>query len=166
MEYSVEITGRDTPELFMQLHRYTFRWMPAFFIVGYGGYILWSWLSYDSLSLKITYTVIYSLLALLFSRYPRWIARRAYKNKLKYYSGTMPESVSSFGEQILLRDVDSSHTIPYSRLKRVVFLKDCIALTLTDHKTIGIPNREFTRGSLEELKQLLREKCPELKISE
>lgn len=166
MEYPIEIKGRETPELFSQLHQHAYRWMPVFFVAAYGSYILWTWLTGDDLFFQITYTVMYSLLALLFCQFPKWIAKRSYKAKLKYYGGTMPESTSSFGDEIQLRDVDSSLTIPYSKIKRIAFLKDCIVLTLTDHKSIAVPNREFTKGSLDELKQLLRQKRPDLKIPE
>ena len=76
----------------------------------------------------------------------------------------MPTSVTTFGDAIRLQDIDSSLTIPYDKIRKVVFLRDCIVLYQGKHQAVGIPNREFTKGSMAELKALLRQKCPDLKI--
>ena len=166
MEYPVEIRGRETLEVFIQLHRKAFWWLPVFSLVMFVGYTIYIWLTEEYLAVQIGTTVIYALLAVLFWYSPNWIAKKSFKAKLKYYNGTMPEDICRFGEDILLQDPDSSQSIPYSKIKKVFFTKDCIGITLTDRRCLGIPNREFTKGSLAELKALFREKRPDLKIPE
>ena len=166
MEPRVEIKGRETQGVFIQLHQSVFWFLPlmttAIFVLAG----LRVWLEGYDVVVKIITTVLYVIFAGLFMQVPKWMAKRAYKAKLKYYGGTMPEDLCQFGDEILLQDVDATQRIPYDKIKRIRFLKDCIAITLSDRRTIGLPNREFTKGSMAELKALFREQCPHLKIPE
>ena len=167
MEYQIEIIGKETLEMHRQLYRKVLSILNVMIVLLYGGAILKEWLlNNHDLSFRIVFTIYLVLAGSLFSCIPNWIAKRSYRNKLKYYNGEMPTVVSRFDDKILIQDVDSWRTIPYEKLTKINFLPDCILLRLGQHQTIGIPNREFSKGSMKELKQLLREKRPDLKIPE
>lgn len=166
MDNCIEITGIETLALHCQLHKQVNRWMTATVWIVYGAVAVRSWTHSEDLLEAIIATVLYVLAAFLVTRIPLWTARSGYKQKLKYYGGTMPTSITTFGDVIQLQDIDSNLTIPYDKLRKVVFLPDCIALYQGKHRAVGIPNREFTKGSMEELKALLRQKRPDLKIPE
>ena len=63
-----------------------------------------------------------------------------------------------------MEDVDSSRTIPYDKIKKILLTADAIILWLEDGRALAIPKGPFTRGSLPELLQLLHEKCPKAKL--
>ena len=167
MEYRIEIVGKETQKLYRQLYYKVFS-----FSVALGAVLLLLAAILSTVdaaegkpffSGSFLFCALYSVLLFLL---PELIARMAYRNKMKYYDNTMPESIVRFGEQIRIEDVDSSHMIPYEKLTKIYFLKDGIAFKLGKQKIIGIPNETFTTGSLLELKQLLCEKRPDLKIPE
>ena len=164
MDNCIEITGYETLELHCQLHKQVNRWVTIAVWFIYGVFCLRSCICSEDLAGAIIAIVVYVPAAFLITRIPLWMAKSGYKQKLKYYGGTRPTSVTTFGDVIQLRDIDSSLTIPYDKLRKVVFLPDGIALYQGNHRAVGIPNREFTKGSMEELKALLRQKRPDLKI--
>lgn len=168
MEYRIEIVGTETRQLFRQLYsRALFRGL----LIATGLFLLAAVLAFrlgsmDEDASLPALSAVYILFAGLIWLCPIWFGTRAYQNKLKYYDGVMPESTVRFGDQIVIADVDSTHTIPYDKLTRLCFMKNGIAFVLGKQKMIGIPNETFTKGSLQELKQFLREKRPDLKIPE
>ena len=164
MDNCIEITGYETLELHCQLHKQVNRWVTIAVWFIYGVFCLRSCICSEDLAGAIIAIVVYVPAAFLITRIPLWTAKSGYKQKLKYYGGTMPVGVVTFGDVIQIQDIDSSLTIPYDKLRKVVFLRDCIVLYQGNHRAVGIPNREFTKGSLEELKALLRQKRPDLKI--
>ena len=164
MEPRIEIRGCETKELYVQLYRCVFWFLPVMTTAIYVLYGVKTWLNENDLAVKIITTVIYAIFTVVFMQIPKWFAKRAYKNRLKYCAGTMPEDVCQFGENILIQGLDGSQKIPYEKIKKIHFLKDGIAITLIDRRTMGIPNRDFTKGSMAELKAMFREKCPNIKI--
>ena len=166
MEYSIEIRGEEPRELFVQLYQKALGILPVVTTALYALAALLVWMREDEPVVKVVTTVLYVIFAVVFLQIPKWTGKRAYKAKLKYYGGTMPEDICRFGEEIVLMDVDSTQKISYGKIRKIYFFRDGIGLRLTDRRVLGIPNREFTRGSLAELKQLFREKRPDLKIPE
>ena len=164
MDNCIEITGVETLELHLQLRKYVNRVVTIVIWLVYGAAAVRSCIRSEDLAGAIIAIVVYVPAAFLITRIPLWTAKSGYKQKLKYYGGTMPVGVVTFGDVIQIQDIDSSLTIPYDKLRKVVFLRDCIVLYQGKHQAVGIPNREFTKGSMAELKALLRQKCPDLKI--
>ena len=109
-------------------------------------------------------SLIYVVLAMQYLLWPYRVARKAYKDMLKLHDGTIPSTIVRFGDKITLSQGDTFLTMPYSKLKTVSFLKDCILL----HNEVGgcyiVANDGFTKGSKQELAAFLREKCPQLKL--
>ena len=166
MDSQIEVVGKETPELYTQLYNKVIGFLRVPTTTVFGILILLAWLENDDVITQIVMTFGYGVAMLVFLCYPTWVAKIAYKNKLKYYDGEMPQTRACFGEQILLEDVDTRKIIPYEKIEKVYFMHHGIAIRLNAHTTIGLPNQEFTKGSLSELKQLLREKRPDLKIPE
>ena len=91
-----------------------------------------------------------------------------YNKKVKVYGETLPPKTYHFFEtHFRVFDVDSDATIDYSRIKKVGFLKDCIAIMVEPAGVVyTMSNNSFTKGTLSEFKQFLRVKCPNLTIPE
>jgi hypothetical protein len=63
-----------------------------------------------------------------------------------------------------MKDGDAKYTIPYDKIKKIKVMDHCIFLKLQDGRNFGLPNGPFTKGSLQEMLALLKEKCPLLKL--
>lgn len=166
MDYSIEIVGKDTLQMYRQLYRVAMKTMRriltpvlCFMVLGY---LL---LALDTKGREdISMLCASAAMLLVFVFMPRWMGYLAFRKKLKYYNGNLPDNVIQFGQQIRLQDVDSSHVIPYDKIKKITFTEECIVLHLQDGRSFGLPKGPFTKGSLPELLQLLREKCPKTKL--
>ena len=88
-----------------------------------------------------------------------------YNNLLKYYDGTIPETVVRFADTITLSQEETVTTIPYSKLKQVSLLKDCFLLIDEIGGFYIVSNEGFTKGTKQEMLVFLKEKCPQLKIT-
>ena len=95
---------------------------------------------------------------------PEWLGILSFRKKKNYYNGDLPDNVIQFGEELYICDKDSTHTIPYDKIKKMKIVEGCIALRLKDGSSIGLPNGPFTVGNLQELLLLLKERCPQLKL--
>lgn len=109
-------------------------------------------------------SLIYVVLAVWYLLWPHRIARKAYKNMLKFYDGVIPETVVRLADAITLTQGETVTTIPYNKLKQVSILDDCLLL----HNEIGgayiVSNDGFTKGTKQEMLAFLKEKCPQLKL--
>ena len=166
MDYSIEIIGKETRRLHQQLYGVVYKPMrriiaPILAVVALG-YLILALGSGDSSYFALLITVVLLFLSAFLMH--RWVGTLSYRKKLKYYNGAMPDSIVRFGEQIHLEDVDSSRTVPYDKIKTILLTADAIVLWLEDGKAIGLPKGPFTKGSLPELLQLLRENCPKAKL--
>lgn len=88
------------------------------------------------------------------------------KNALEYYNGKIPEVYTRMGEQIAVEDVDSTFTLDYSKIERVISLKHGYYLRYAKKSALLIDPKGFTKGTFQEFKVFLREKRPDLKIPE
>lgn len=166
MDYSIEIVGKDTPQLHRQLYRVAMKTMRrilipvlCFMVLGY------LILALDTKGREDISMLCASAAMLLVCWFmPQWMGYLSFRKKLKYYNGNLPDNVIRFGEQIRLQDVDSSHVIPYDKIKKITFTEECIVLHLQDGRSFGLPKGPFTKGSLREMMALLKEKCPQLKL--
>ena len=168
MEYQFEIVGRDNPAMVRQLYEVVFK--PYAKIVTISFVVLamvmafLGWVEQDVA--KILTAVVYCFMPSLFRRIPKWIADGAYKDRLKDYQGETPKTTALFGEKLTVEDEDSSYSFFYDKITQIHFTQDAILIQMGKQKMVAIPNREFTKGSLSELKQFLRTKRPDLTIPE
>ena len=110
-------------------------------------------------------SLLYFMLAVRCLRWPYRTARKMYNNLLKYYDGTIPETVVRFADTITLSQEETVTTIPYSKLKQVSLLKDCFLLIDEIGGFYIVSNEGFTKGTKQEMLVFLKEKCPQLKIT-
>ena len=97
--------------------------------------------------------------------FPKKQANMAYKRKLAYYDGVMPPAVFSFYEDHFeVVDVDSSRTAHYAKIQTVEFLEYSFAITLMDGHAYLAATDGFTKGTPEEFREFIRNKCPHLNL--
>ena len=116
-----------------------------------------SWLTWLAFLACMGYTVW------IFLR-PLYVGRTTIRKLIKYYDGTIPETIVEFGDKITVRGPDSVHSIPYEKITKVYFLKYSIVLRADKVSSVIITPTGFTKGTFSEFKQFLREKRPDLKI--
>ena len=92
-----------------------------------------------------------------------WLMRRSTK---KQNDGVLPETVITFGDTIELHEGMVHITVEYRKIVRVVQLKHSYVLMLGKRNGVMLELNGFTKGTFEEFKQFLREKCPEVTIPE
>ena len=97
---------------------------------------------------------------------PQWYSWQTMKNTKKQNDGVIPEAVITFGDTIELREGMVNITVEYRKIVRTVRLKHCYLLMIGKRNGVMIDPNGFTKGSFEEFKKFLREKCPDLKVVE
>ena len=97
---------------------------------------------------------------------PNWYSWLTLKNTKKQNDGVLPETVVTFGDTIELREGMVNISIEYRKIVRTVRLKHCYLLMIGKRNGVMIDSNGFTKGSFEEFKKFLREKCPDLKVVE
>ena len=108
------------------------------------------------LMMGIVFTAVY-----FFPDYYAWATRR---NAKKQNDNVLPETVITFGDTIEIHEGMVSLTLEYRKIQKVVRLKH--SYVLMNGKRTGIMFLEdgFTKGTFEEFKQFLQEKCPGLTV--
>ena len=166
MDHKIETVGRES----LSIHRRFYRAVYATPVVICASFlVLVALYTYFSAGenrelVDILYSVNCMVVAGLIWQLPRMIANRAFRNRMKYYNGDIPELTARFGDNLVLEDADSLHTFSYDKITRIHFREDALTVVIAKDRAVCIPVREFTRGSMPELKQFLRQKCPDLKI--
>lgn len=166
MDSQIETVGKDSLDAFRRFYRTIYAIPTVLFslILGFVALFTCFFAGENLKPEEIYYAVICLVLAALVLRLPRIIANRAYRNRLNYYGDDIPELTARFGNELVLEDSDSLHTFPYEKITRVYFIEENLVIVVVKDRAVCIPVREFTRGSMSELKQFLREKCPNVKI--
>lgn len=167
MGCEIKAVGKDSRDIYRRFYR-TIYMRPM--VICAAILALWAlcyFLAEESRNLAdVCYVGFCLVLAVVMLLLPRIIADRTYRNRMKYYDGRIPEVTARFGEQLVLEDADSLHTVSYHQITRMYFLEDALMLVIAKEKVLCVPIQTFIRGSMPELKRFLREKCPKLKISD
>ena len=95
---------------------------------------------------------------------PHIYAGSVLRNVKRQNRGIQPETVVSFGERIELQEGVVSLSIEYTQIIRAAHLKHSYKLWFAKRSSILLDPNCFTKGSFEEFKQFLREKCPNVTI--
>ena len=168
MDHKIETVGRDSLNIYRRFYRAVYATpvvICASFLVLVALYTYFSAGENREL-VDILYSVNCVVVAGLIWQLPRMIANRAFRNRMKYYNGDIPELTARFGDNLVLEDADSLHTFSYDKITRIHFQEDALVIVIAKEKALCVPVREFTRGSTPELKQFLRERCPNTKITD
>ena len=97
---------------------------------------------------------------------PDWVTWINLRRVKKQNDDTMPETVVTLGEQIEMHEGMVHYTIEYRKLEKVIRLKHSYALMINRRSGIILKPDGFTKGTFEEFKAFLREKRPDLIISD
>ena len=99
--------------------------------------------------------------------FPRIYAASLISGMKKQNDGVLPETVVAFGEENIQMFEGMMHlTIEYRKITKALRLKHSYALFNGKRTAVLIKPDGFTKGSFEEFKTFLREKCPDIKIEE
>jgi len=168
MEYEIEFSGTITQEMCQTLYGRTLKkrtWiLTSVLLILAVIYLIMGITEKDVAAVVVA--VMEVIFAVVIWRMPYSMGKRVYKGQLKLYDGVIPESTACFGDQIFVKDVDSSQTIAYDKLAGIHISDDCVILNVGKQKMIALPMQKFAKGSLPELKAFLRRKRPDLKIPE
>ena len=80
--------------------------------------------------------------------------------------GAMPETRIVVGETIEMFEGMVHYTIEYRKIVRTVRLKHSYLLMIGKRNGVMLDPNGFTKGTFEDFKQFLREKCPDLVIAQ
>ena len=96
--------------------------------------------------------------------YPLICAKRYFKVIKQYNKGLVPQTIVQFTDENIVTECGTARFAdPYDLVDKVIVLKHCIILQTGKTGRLMLSKDGFTKGSFEELKDLLRIKCPNLK---
>ena len=110
--------------------------------------------------------VVFAGMAAHYFSWPYRLERKRFKRALDYYDGEIPASYIRFGDQIFVEDGDSTSNLEYRKIEKVIVMKHGLFLRYAEKAYLCVEPQGFTKGTFEEFKQFLREKCPNAKISD
>ena len=124
----------------------------------------WFWGVFDLFSVVVV-VVLIALMVIMPKRLVK-NASTSYEKLLAYYDDVMPVHRIQFGDKIIIETPDCTSTIEYRKIEKILSLKH--GYVICDKKpSFFILSRDgFTKGTFEEFKRFLREKCPEVTIPE
>ena len=79
-------------------------------------------------------------------------------DKPREYEIHFGETIKCFGKETV--------ELFYQQISGVTCLSECIAVDIAKNRVLYVSNNGFTKGTFEEFKQFLREKCPNVTIPE
>ena len=107
------------------------------------------------------------LVFILVQFFPNLFAWSSLRNARKQNDGVMPETRVVFtGEDIQMFEGMVHLTVEYRKITRGVRLKHSYALMTGKRTAVLIKDDAFTKGSLEELRSFLAQKCPGIAFAE
>ena len=168
MEHKIEFVGVDTPALYRKVYWHMSKRGRSVNLVIFAAAILWAAVMYSKTARTsyLTLAVIYALLALWYQLRPLRAAKRAYENCVKYNDGVIPPTTVRFGDHITFLDHSHSTEVGYHKIKKIHILKEGLVMDMQENRVHFSAIDRFTEGSMQELKQFLREKRPDLRITD
>ena len=128
--------------------------LPSIFYLSFGFELLWV--------LMAVVSVVIILHSLFFCEVNAYLSLRRYRKNWD----SEGRFICRFGDTMELQQGKILTVLGYSEITAVVSLKYTYELKMGKGKAIFIDPRCFTKGTFEEFKQFLREKCPGLRIPE
>lgn len=107
------------------------------------------------------------LVLVLVQFFPRLFAWASLRNMKKQNDGVIPETRVVFTEENIQMFEGMMHlTIEYRKIIKGIRLKHSYALMTGKRNAVLLKPDRFTKGSLEELRSFLGDKCPGIQIAE
>ena len=86
------------------------------------------------------------------------------KDYFAFYDGENTPARVRFGDIIRIEDHSAVMHMDYGQIRQAIALKHGLFLRYQENAYLAIDPNCFTKGTFEEFKQFLREKCPDLTI--
>ena len=166
MEYQIEFVGVDTLALYRKVYWHMSLRSRLINLALFGAAFLWATVKYRGTgsSLYLILAVLYVLMGAWFQLGPWYAAKKAYESCTKYNDGVMLPTTVRFGDRIVFQDSNNSITADYDKIKKIHFMKEGMVMDMQENRLHFSAIDRFTKGSMEELKELLHDKRPDLKI--
>lgn len=163
-----EFHGESTKEAIRETYRHWFGkklWVFYILFAVMGAYSFLAYLGSGIvrsllLALLIWATMVFYILA------PRSLAAKRYKKQLNQFDGKIPPFTVRFGEEITYQDGSLQLSFPYAKVKKVEMAREHIFIRDQIGNCMCFPTDSVTKGTVPELLQFLKEKCPNVKIPE
>ena len=97
---------------------------------------------------------------------PHRAAKKAVSAVEDACDGEIPETVLTFGEEIVSDSALGEVVYDYDQILKIYSLKRSYILLMDNKKGLPVSREGFTKGSFSEFKEFLREKRPDLKVPE
>ncbi len=167
METRFEITFHETVEMYGQLFRRLYFKRYAIYAMGFVIFALWMGYQW-----YLTRSVLYSGLTIIFLIgatwylcYPKSMAEKNYKSRLKHMRGEQTDIRVCFGqEEIHMTEAGSDSTLSYNRIARFYFEKEILIFIMEYKSAFFVPYEGLTGGTKDDLMNFLMEKCPTAKF--
>lgn len=122
--------------------------------------VFWSFLNWPDRLISLVPLAIVALLICM----PFIQMHSAESRTKKLYGGTIPTSHVTFGDSILLNSGNDRVEFRYEWIKKTKRYRYSYVIVMQGGRALRVVYDSFTKGDLESLKTLLREKCPGVKI--
>ena len=168
MEHKIEFVGVDTLSLYRKVYWHMSLRNRLINLAIFAAATLWALTSYfeEGRTSRLVLAILYVFLAVWYQLRPLRTAKKAFESNLKFNDGDVPPTTVCFGDEIVFRDKNNSSVVSYGKIKKIHFVKEGLLMDMEENKVYFSAIDYFTKGSMEELKQFLREKRPDLKIPE
>ena len=168
MEPQIEFVGVDTLVLYRKVYWHMSLRSRLINLAIFGAATLWAAVKYGETGgfSYLILAILYVLLAIWSQLRPLRVAKKVYKSRAKYNDGVMLPTTVRFGDRIVFQDQNNSATADYEKIKKIRFVKEGFMMDMQENMFYFSAIDQFTKGSMEELKQFLRQKRPDLKIPE
>ena len=126
--------------------------LPAIFYLSFGFDPQWAFFALVG--------VLFPIYGVFYCQIHAYFSVRNYKKDV----GTNGKTIYRFGDEIDLQQGKVRTILDYSEITVVERLKYTYELKLDNRRALYVVPECFTKGTFEEFKQFLREKCPNIKI--
>ena len=167
MDVQFEATCTYTKEQRVEFYRYAMRkrigWVIFYAVTG----VLVAILAILRQSALWAVAGIFELAYGLWIYFRPWIfAAKSEKTEKKFYGNECPPpSVTTFGEEIQDVGIKQTISIPYDKITGIHISKTMVFLIDVRNVTIMVDKDGFQKGTYEEFRKFIREKCPQAKIT-
>lgn len=150
-------------EFFWKYSAVTSLWA-RIFIYAASGYALYSLIWGGAVGADRTWKLVLIAVA-VFSQFTPLINASLNIARTKAMNGgVVPEHIVTFGDDIVVQEGEQTLTLEYTRITKVVRLRESYVLMLNNRSGILIQPQGFTVGTFEEFKDFLRRIRPGIEI--
>ena len=167
METRFEITFQETVEMYGQLFRRLYSRRYIAYAMGFVAFALWMGYQWY-LTKSILYSglmIVFLIGAVWYLCYPKNMAEKNYKKRVKMMRGTQTDIHVRFGEEeIHMAEDGSSNALSYNRIAKFYFENEIMIFIMDYKSAFFVPYEGLVGGKKDDLMNFLIEKCPTAKF--